>query len=561
MVGWRQRLDRSRSPPRAAHVAWGWTLQICNWMGKWAWGRSKAVSICEDAAAKAKPDGELEKRIAQGARQNGHNAERLLESIVPTARLPPTIDVVGSEINTVVLPFDSFHWLRTLNPFKFERHLGAHSSGLEDWWRSLQSRSDGAELWNHNQYLVGRTPSDLKWYVPLIVFDDAGPCSNNDSAYARCYFSITGRGSDVETRILISTGLKNADLNDLSWPPIMASFDRLAGPIGDNGWGAILLFLGSDLEYAANVLGMVSYNSANCCAECDANGSTVPHNDFSDGALWRHTVRDNATYLAHFRQPLHPLVAHGWFNRFSYRHDILHMWDHHGITSTSVGCVLDHHVREASAVLPGNNQQIRLDFLNDDIRAFNSARGVLNKLPKLKLSNLTKDGFPDLHGQAVKAANTRSVIPYVVELQRRACVINATPLEKHMSKVVESLDVLYQLMYGVGYWFSADQLTLFNKHCKRIGSNWQLLAFITARDLVRSWPQRPKLHYTIAHLPRQAALINPRHVQSYASESMVGRVSTIYTASMDGPHKHLQSKVALKYWTGMLLAWTDGALP
>jgi len=73
----------------------------------------------------------------------------------------------------------------------------------------------------------------------------------------------------------------------------------------------------------------------------------------------------------------------------------------------------------------------------------------------------------------------------------------------------------------------------------------------------RMWPQRPKLHYVIAHLPTQASLINPRFLQAYASESMVGRVAKIYKKSLDGPNEGVvQSKVAIKYCTGMLLAYT-----
>ena len=140
--------------------------------------------------------------------------------------------------------------------------------------------------------------------------------------YARCYYSVTGKGSDVETRIIIATGLENDDLEDKPWPHVMRSFDKLAGPIEPRqDWGAILVFLGSDLEYACNDLAMQSYNEANVCGECEANGSDIPHSDFSDDAKWRSSCHDNEAYIAKFRKPLHPLVAHGWFKP-SYRYDL-----------------------------------------------------------------------------------------------------------------------------------------------------------------------------------------------------------------------------------------------
>ena len=562
MPGFRQkrqaelRAERSRSPEK--HCEWGWAKEICNWMHKWSKGSASASDIVRDAAAKDKHDNELSKRIAAGARHLG-NAERLLESIAPVEKLPPTLSIADSEIDTVVLPYDSFHWLRKLNRRKFCRHLGAYDGGMEAWWASLMARADGPELMARNQWVQGRSAADLKWYVPLMLFDDAGPVANNESSYARCYYAVTGRGSDTETRIIMCTGLKNDDLVDKSWQPILASFDRLAGPIapGDE-WGAVPIFLGSDLEYVCQVVGMQSYNNVNCCAECEANGSTLPHNDFSAGALWRATVRDHDAYMAKFRQPRHALVAHGWFNKHTYRYDLLHMWDHHGITSTAIGCIFDHHVKQAHGVLPGPNQQARLDFLNDDIKASYSMQAVSYRLPKLKLSNLSREtDFPELHGQAVKAANTRAAVPYCLELQRRAVAMDPSPLEKHMFKVIESSDALYKLVYNASFWLNDGELDAFSKHCRRIGNNWQMLAILTAGMMQRSWPMRPKLHYSVAHMPTQAALINPRFVQAYASESMVGRVAKIYKHSMDGPHTHVQAKVMLKYLTFLLLVWCD----
>ena len=68
------------------------------------------------------------------------------------------------------------------------------------------------------------------------------------------------------------------------------------------------------------------------------------------------------------------------------------------------------------------------------------------------------------------------------------------------------------------------------------------------------WKQQPKLHRVVGHLPVQTRLINPRVVQGYTSESMVGTMAGIYKKSMDGPHhKHVQHKFATKYCTAMLI--------
>ncbi len=84
-----------------------------------------------------------------------------------------------------------------------------------------------------------------------------------------------------------------------------------------------------------------------------------------------------------------------------------------------------------------------------------------------------------------------------------------------------------------------------------------MLAILTAGMMQRSCPMRPKLHYSAAHMPTQAAMIDTGFVRAYASESMVGRVAKIYKHSMDGPHTHVQAKVMMKYWTFLLLVWCD----
>ena len=46
----------------------------------------------------------------------------------------------------------------------------------------------------------------------------------------------------------------------------------------------------------------------------------------------------------------------------------------------------------------------------------------------------------------------------------------------------------------------------------------------------------------------QANSINPRYAQTYAGESLVGRVSTMYKGSFFGPYKRvIQEKVLKKY--------------
>ena len=139
--------------------------------------------------------------------------------------------------------------------------------------------------------------------------------------------------------------------------------------------------------------------------------------------------------------------------------------------------------------------------------------------------------------------------------------MDPTLVNKHCLKVLESLSRIYEIMYGHGMFLDDLECSQMAKHCQRLGENWQCLAVTATSQGHRRWQCVPKMHYVVAHFAAQASLINPRHVQAYASESMVGRVTTIYKKSLDGPHatKH-QEKVARKYGAAQLLRWTPDAL-
>ena len=64
-----------------------------------------------------------------------------------------------------------------------------------------------------------------------------------------------------------------------------------------------------------------------------------------------------------------------------------------------------------------------------------------------------------------------------------------------------------------------------------------------------------KVHYTCAHMLAQAEVINPRVVQGYASESMVGQICGLYKASRPGHTDHVQRIAIAKYRTGLKLLW------
>ena len=567
MPGWRQHADegRSRSPARRLGQ---YGPELFSWLRSYCWGSIAAAQVVRNADAKVQGDSRRNlrpdrciQRLANSIRNLG-NAERLVNSLMPQSLFPQRLAVPDSLIEIVMPPYAMFHWLRELNPAKFHICFGAKPDGLEQWWQDLRNRPVvGERFWTSHPWLRDRSPSDLKFYVPLMLFDDAGPTTKVHSAYARCFYSPLGKGSDIDTRFIIGTGLKS-DVEDKSWNLIIDSFQKLAGPLDDKPWGGVLLFFGNDMEYAANDLGMSNYNSIQCCSFCDANNGTLPFNDLSRWAKWRATIRSNEEFLAHLRRPLHPLAAYGLLSKYTNRLDMLHLLDHHGVTSHICANVIHTVVSTSHGLLVGDTKQHRLDFLNDDIKAYNSATKVTSRMPPLRWTNIVADAdFPELKGNFVKAANTRCLVPFIKNLAERQVRRFPTAEHKHMYKCADSLAELYDILYNASCFLTREQVALVQHHCTRLGENYQTLAVLTMEAGARKWAIRPKLHYLIAHLPEQAKLINPVYCQGYRSESMVGKVTAIYKSCCDGPYeKGVQRKVATKYLCGLLMEWSPESL-
>ena len=172
-------------------------------------------------------------------------------------------------------------------------------------------------------------------------------------------------------------------------------------------------------------------------------------------------MKTNAEFLGSFRRPLHPLVSHPWWNSHTYRLDLLHLIDHHGIAGNIIGNTFWAHIsgERMCDVLPGSTVESRLEALNIEIKEFYDANRVDNRLPKLKLDNIKSDTFPELHGPAVKAANTRALVPYVLDLQRRAASMQPNRKHTHMTKVLESLQAAIEIFYTNSFFLSPETVT------------------------------------------------------------------------------------------------------
>ena len=522
MVGWRQQAarqeaasssagDRSRSP-----VVKKLPEQVLRWYQSWGWGQKTAVDIIKDARACVVDHGgnKVHECINQLAKTiDLTNAERSVERHAPLDGVVLPTSIEDSAVRCILEPHVLFNWLATKNERLFRIHLGAQREGVEEFWTGLRQSEAGRELWRAHPWLRGKTATDLKWHLPLMLCEDAGPVSTSKSSMIRIWYSLLGQGGERTTRYMINSYLKNTEEEDQSWPLVLRSFEMLAEPKPEGIWGGILLFLGWDLDHVCNTMGFPHFNSHEPCALCLANDTTRPWNNFHHEAGWRDTELSNVAFLARLRRPLHPLTAHPLVNRQTYRHDLLHMIDMHGVAAMLLGNSFWTHVsgERRCEVLPGTNIEERLVFLNNDVEAYYKHMKISCRTPPLNKSNI-KEGSspPELKGQGVKAAVARRLIPYAVNLQQRAVSMAPTDKHQHMLRAVESLHLLIDLFYNATMFLYMEELTALEGHLARLGRHVQWLAVNAFREeRTQRWQIKPKMHFVVGHILQQAKLINP----------------------------------------------------
>ena len=90
----------------------------------------------------------------------------------------------------------------------------------------------------------------------------------------------------------------------------------------------------------------------------------------------------------------------------------MHLLDCGGVAALVAGSVIHRLVLDCRAL--GMTQQARMHAINHRLHLWQRNRGT-SRMPPLKLSNLIQDGWACLTGPAIKAANTRSILPFLVE--------------------------------------------------------------------------------------------------------------------------------------------------
>ena len=207
-----------------------------------------------------------------------------------------------------------------------------------------------------------------------------------------------------------------------------------------------------------------------------------------------------------------------------------------------IASIIRHLVRTEHRL--GPNQQARLDSINTKLSNWYEERPGSHRLPTLKLSNLQQTSrWSQLHGRAVKAANTRAAVPFVAELAAEFY----SPDDEYGRLSIRCARMLarfYEAVYAAGAVLTDAQLEEVRRIVRIFGASFQQLRNLSQTMAFLGWNITPKTHYFM-HLPSSCALVNARFTHCYMDESAVGTITKIWSRSARGRYRRTIQRVVL----------------
>ena len=131
-----------------------------------------------------------------------------------------------------------------------------------------------------------------------------------------------------------------------------------------------------------------------------------------------------------------PALGKSIFTRHLLQMDVMHCMDCKGVAAIAYGSFLMYVVGDLRL---GANQGERIDRFNTEMDTWYAARPGSNRLPAIKLSDIRKDGWGELHSPAIKAAMTREAAPFFCDLAERLYSAAPTPQEASTTQLLSEL--------------------------------------------------------------------------------------------------------------------------
>jgi hypothetical protein len=463
---------------------------------KWAWGALSSAD-CQELAMAAKLSGNEEEEIdiiastgAYGQNPGSINRDLMkkfckdMETPKPrTIRIPfkdrkdPSKSINYTEAK-IFLPSD---WLVALAcsdnmSADFSALFGVDS--LEEWWS--QQSAQNPKFRNHP--LLKKKNYKQKG-IPVMFHGDGAAYMHNDSLMTVSFNGVLKEGSVVETNLFLASWPKsNAavsasegtwdtiwtwivwDLNQLfhnryddkdPWGnPLPEDMAEKAGkPILPDDYFIVTWGVQGDMDFFQNDLGCPYHSCVEpkaCCNMCNCK-KKGPYHWFNWKGPWIKSRSDR-------HQAVHPVNKIIGWTQYHFMLDWLHVVDL-GIASHACGNILFQVVFHK---LKKSTRAAATCRVAEFLASHKVEQG--SELDSLELKNFSNiksphQEYPQMH--FLKAAQVRGLV-HKVAMLFESFVSNSTE-DKHMLRMIQSLDVAYETMHNAGVVFTADEYRQFKK--------------------------------------------------------------------------------------------------
>ena len=304
--------------------------------------------------------------------------------------------------------------------------------------------------------------------------------------------------------------------------------------------------LAGDGEWFQNEYKLPGFAFNDCCFNCKANKSDIPFNDFRANATWRTTIiKHEGTCPTE-----HPVASIPGVVGETFAYDSLHILEE-GVAAHAIGNVFFDFV-----VKPGwaGTQDAKMKQLYQKIMREYLEQGIdsEHRVSKLSLSNFCNpkskfSSFPVLTG--LKARQIRYLLPCVLAICKEE---EQDAYGKHRTACLQNLESMYQCLDSGDMHFSESKRQGFRLATEKCLQHYTKCCKMCMEKKFLQWNIVHK-HHLACHMPDQADFINPKYLTTYSGETMVGFMSSLAHACLNGTPPHL---VAIKVaWRFRLALW------
>ena len=277
------------------------------------------------------------------------------------------------------------------------------------------------------------------------------------------------------------------------------------------------------------------------CKCCREEGD-FQWNDFREGIQWKAEPKTPQEHLDH--PPCnHPYMRIKGFSAHTYRLDVCHISDVHGVMGHLAGNVLKELVYDQLPSTPAINLRTVYNRIEELYKDF----GIVDRVTNLTLNMFVdpkgvSTSYPNL---SAKAAETKHLNKVLLQL----CVENhrGTEHDDHRLAACQGMCHFYAATQTAAPHLQDSEVALMKRGINMFLSHYQWLSAEAFGNNTFQYNVVPKFHF-FYHLGEQGEFENPRLSSCYKMEDFIGKICAMAHACCCGTKTHaIPWKVGEKY--------------